>query len=1329
METKFNLLERNYDGGAIESDGGLMIFCQPGKALKGGKPHLLDLKEMEQAHIYILNIVMKFNHFSSDSSQKKSDRQFISWFKEKIEGLYEHDDSKKMADLLTLSRGPMKNVTKFKGYIINGYRFHVQDYNNGLRTQNCGIVVSGEAGEEGRIIDYYGELTEILELQFVGGRRLVLFRCMWFDVYDNERGVKMDEYDFDDMNPSIFKKSEMGSSSKNFKQSFLPPGALARGRGKSLKSIGSVRVTAEKRNLIDQTEITLETLRSKSKKEIGHNFTYGGSVKGSIVRGSIEKRIMKTNVVPPGFDALKDETSFPNDDLEVMQQTMRSKPAKENGQNITFVCSVKGSIVRGSVEKRTMVGNSKDEKSFPNDDLEVTQQTMRSKPAKENGHNSTYVCSVKESIVRGSVEKRTMVGNSKDEKSFPNDDLEVTQQTMRSKPGSNVVQRTSIGKRKIYCVPSSDKNELAHNKNLMQPGFDPIEVDTFFPSDDLENAIPQKSNVVCPDFDAIEVETSFPHDDHEVMKENMRSKPGKENGKNITSVGSARGSTFVQRTSIGKSKGYSVVSSDMNVRAYNKILRQPDFNPIEHVTSFPHDDLEAMPEALRSKSARERAQSFTYVGSPRRCAEKRTLNGKNKKSKNTEYDLNELTKNNNRVPLGLDPMEDDLTLPQDEVEVMQETRRKHLGSLVRDRNMCPLRVHSWTDIEEAKLEHMWGAITEKFDSDDMIGHRDHVLKHMRRLWNNWKGSLHMNVKSKPLREVLKDVPEGVDKSDWEWLVKEHFLSKKFKMQAFLEAYELWETVTEDKPVAALLANPTLAQIKSNNEEKAKKSKAKSLMQNAVENSVFYRIMACKTAKEAWDRLKEEYQGNDRTRQMQVLNLKREFECLNMQDDETISKYADRISLIVNNLVDRPRNRKVIGVKWIFKTKLNPDGTICKHKARLVVKGYAQQYGVDYQETFAPAARYDTIKLILAFASHSSWQIHQLDVKSAFLNGLLAEEIYVEQPDGFSIPGKEDQVYLLTKALYGLKQDPRAWYERMDNHLIQLGFSRSQSEATLYVKVTAGESLIVSIYVDDMLVTGSKIELIQRFKDEMEKIFEMTDLGAMKYFLGMEVLQYSDGIFICQQKYISDILNRFKMQDCKPVSTPITTGVKLGKDEDSEKVDDSMYRSLIGSLLYLTASRPAILFVVSLLSRFMHSPKDTHFTAAKRVLSSRKQETTAQSTAEAEYIAAASAVNQAIWLGKMLKDLGHEQTEATKIMCDNSSAVSISKNPVFHGRTKHNKIKFHFIREVQQSNEVLLVHCSSENQLADIFTKSLPKERFEDLRQRIGVCHKNAKEEC
>ncbi|WJZ88530.1 hypothetical protein VitviT2T_007819 [Vitis vinifera] len=246
------------------------------------------------------------------------------------------------------------------------------------------------------------------------------------------------------------------------------------------------------------------------------------------------------------------------------------------------------------------------------------------------------------------------------------------------------------------------------------------------------------------------------------------------------------------------------------------------------------------------------------------------------------------------------------------------------------------------------------------------------------------------------------------------------------------------------------------------------------------------------------------------------------------------------------LVERPKNHKVIGVKWVFKTKLNSDGSICKHKARLVVKGYAQHYGVDYQETFALVARYDTIRLLF---------------------------IYVEQPDGVVAPGKEDYVYLLRKALYGLKQAPRACYEIMDKHLTKLGFVRSQSEATLYVKTDDVQLLIVSLYVDDMLVTGNQPRLIQSFKDEINKVFEMTDLGGMKYFLGMEVMQSCSRIFICQQKYAMDMLKKFKMQDCKPVSTPMTTSEKLSKDDDSEKIDEGLYRSLIGSLLYLTASRP------------------------------------------------------------------------------------------------------------------------------------------------------------
>ncbi|KAH0773709.1 hypothetical protein KY290_010846 [Solanum tuberosum] len=521
MDTKFNLLERNYDGGAIESDGGLMIFCLHGKALKGGKPHRLDLKEMEQAHIYILKncdegqpFLEEFSQIPGDSSQKKSDRQFINCYKEK--------------------------------------------------------------------------------------------------------------------------KSQMGSSSKNFKQSFIPHGALSRGRGQRLKSMGSVRITAEKRNLIDQTEIMLETLRSKSEKEIRNNFTFGGSIKGSMV---VQKTLIgkskgcsaayydrnelasDKNLMQPCLDLIEDETSFPHENLEVMQETPRSKPV---GRGKGF-----GSLksVGGSVEKGTVVGNNKglnsatsnqnvitqktnvvppgfdaleDETSFLNDNLEVTQETMRSKPAKENGQNITSMCSIK---------------------------------------GTNVVQRTFIRKGKNYSVSSPDKNELAHSRNLMQPGFDPIEVDTFFPRDDLEvmgrgkgftslssvrgsigkrmmvennnglnyaiydqNVIAQKTNVVCPNFDAIEVETSFPHDDHEVMQETMRRKLGKQNGKNVKSVGSARGSPFVQRTSIGKSKGYSVVSSDSNVPAHNKNFRQPDFNPIEHDTSIPHDNIEVMQEALRSKS-------------------------------------------------------------------------------------------------------------------------------------------------------------------------------------------------------------------------------------------------------------------------------------------------------------------------------------------------------------------------------------------------------------------------------------------------------------------------------------------------------------------------------------------------------------------------------------------------------------------------------------------------------------------------------------------------------------------------------------------------------
>ncbi|KAL4020423.1 hypothetical protein IC575_019199 [Cucumis melo] len=217
-----------------------------------------------------------------------------------------------------------------------------------------------------------------------------------------------------------------------------------------------------------------------------------------------------------------------------------------------------------------------------------------------------------------------------------------------------------------------------------------------------------------------------------------------------------------------------------------------------------------------------------------------------------------------------------------------------------------------------------------------------------------------------------------------------------------------------------------------------------------------------------------------------------------KDQRWIAAMEEELSMIEKNktwiLVDRPQDRKVIGVKWVFRTKLNADGSINKHKARLVVKGYAQIFGVDYSDTFAPVARMDTIRLLFAIAAQKGWKLYQLDVKSAFLNGVLQEEIYVEQPEGCEKQGERNKVYLLKKALYGLKQAPRAWYSKIDEHLLSLGFLKSLSESTLYVKHNGTNILIVSLYVDD-LSYEKQCDHIQNFKWEMMKMFEMTDLGS------------------------------------------------------------------------------------------------------------------------------------------------------------------------------------------------------------------------------------------
>ncbi|KAI5344202.1 hypothetical protein L3X38_012079 [Prunus dulcis] len=269
-----------------------------------------------------------------------------------------------------------------------------------------------------------------------------------------------------------------------------------------------------------------------------------------------------------------------------------------------------------------------------------------------------------------------------------------------------------------------------------------------------------------------------------------------------------------------------------------------------------------------------------------------------------------------------------------------------------------------------------------------------------------------------------------------------------------------------------------------------------------------------------------------------------------KDDSWKKAMEDEITMIEKNntweLVDRPFDKPIIGVKWVYKTKLNLDGSVQKNKARLVAKGYSQKPGIDFNETFAPVARLDTVRTLVAVAAQRNWRLFQLDVKSAFLNGVLNEEVYVDQPSGFVIQGSEDKVYKLKKALYGLKQAPRAWYKEINSYFIKTGFYRSPSEATLYTKVSTSGILIVSLYVDDIIYTGSSKEMMAAFKDDMMRQYEMTDLGLLHHFLGLGVLQTDTCIFLHQKKYAKTLLDKFGLKDCKSVATPLAVNEKLSK---------------------------------------------------------------------------------------------------------------------------------------------------------------------------------------
>jgi hypothetical protein len=489
-------------------------------------------------------------------------------------------------------------------------------------------------------------------------------------------------------------------------------------------------------------------------------------------------------------------------------------------------------------------------------------------------------------------------------------------------------------------------------------------------------------------------------------------------------------------------------------------------------------------------------------------------------------------------------------------------------------------------------------------------------------------------------------------------------------------------------------------------------------------------------------------------------------------DAMMEEYNSIMKNDVWEVVPRPEGKSVVTSKWLYKLKHATAGSIEKYKARFVARGFSQVEGVDYDDTFAPVARYTSIKAVISIAAEMGWKIHQMDVKTAFLNGLIEEEVYIKQPLGFEVHGRESHVCTLKKALYGLKQAPRAWYSRIDAYFQQLGFEKSEADPNLYFIVVGEDPLILLLYVDDLFITGAE-RLISSCKESLASEFEMTDIGLMHYFLGLEVWQEPGHIFLGQGKYVCDILSRFQMEDSRPMTTPMITNWKKLHASESQLVDSTLYRQLIGSLMYLVNTRPDICFAVNTLSQFMVELRRVHWVAAKHVLGylcgtvdygldyhrgdgvrlvgytdsdwagcvsdkkstsgccfglgsavvswfSQKQKSVALSSAEAGYMAASQASCEALWLRKMLIGLFGVQLRPTVIFCDNQSCIKLSKNPVFHNRSKHIEIRYHFIRDYVQRGAVELQYISTEEQVTDILTKALSMGKFVFFRDKLGV---------
>jgi len=466
------------------------------------------------------------------------------------------------------------------------------------------------------------------------------------------------------------------------------------------------------------------------------------------------------------------------------------------------------------------------------------------------------------------------------------------------------------------------------------------------------------------------------------------------------------------------------------------------------------------------------------------------------------------------------------------------------------------------------------------------------------------------------------------------------------------------------------------------------------------------------------------------------------------------------------LVDLPPGCKPLGYKWIFKRKMKADGSIDKYKARLVIKGYRQREGLDYFDTYSPVTRINSIRMIIAIAALRNLEIHQMDVKTAFLNGDLDEEIYMEQPEGFIAPGQEKKVCKLVKSLYGLKQAPKQWHEKFDHTMITSGFKINECDKCVYVKETENGYVILCLYVDDMLIVGSNDDMIKSTKNMLKSKFDMKDMGLADVILGIKISRASNGLILSQTHYVDKILGKFNKEDNTMSKTPLDTSIHLSKNR-GEGISQVEYARIIGSLMYLTnCTRPDLAYTVSKLSRYTSNPGTDHWKAIVRVLRylrytrnyglhytrypevlegfsdanwisdvkdskstsgyvftlagaavswrSSKQTVIARSTMESEFIALDKCGEEAEWLRNFLEGIPKwpKPVPTICIHCDSQSAIGRAQSNMYNGKSRHIRRRHNTIRQLISTGVISIDYVRSKDNIADPLTKGLNRELVE-----------------